>query len=106
MTDAEETSTAHHGISVERVAKLFPGVTWHPSETVWERAKVLYPHVDLMKVVVEYIQKNYRSNKAPDENQWLSWVAQAERQHEEARLRIEAEAKANERKPAWWHVAD
>lgn len=106
MTEADETSTSHHGISVERVAKLFPGVTWHPSEPVWERAKFLYPQVDLSKVVIEYIQKNHRNSKAPDENQWLSWVAQAERQHEEARLRVEAEAKARETPPKWWTVAD
>lgn len=105
MTEADEASTSHHGISVARVAKLFPGVTWHPSREVWDRAKFLYPQVDLSRVTIEYIQKN-RTNKAPDENQWLSWVAQAERQHEAARLRIEAEAKANERPAKWWDVAD
>ena len=104
VMDAEAN---HITVSIKAVQRLFPGVTWHPSREIWERARVLYPEVDLGKVVIEYIQKNHRNKQSrPDETQWLSWCAQAHKQHTEAALRIKAEQQANHRSPNWYTVAD
>lgn len=104
VMDAEPN---HITVSLNNVQRLFPGVRWHPSREVWERARVLYPEVDLGKVVIEYIQKNHRNKSSrPDETQWLSWCAQAHKQHAEAALRIQAEQKKNERPNSWYTVAD
>lgn len=106
MTDTDQNPSSF-AVSVNRIPKLFPGVTWHPSRETWERARFLYADVDLGKVVVEYVQKNHK-NKAtrPDEDRWLSWVAQAQKQHDEAALRIKAEQEANAKTKTWYSVAD
>lgn len=105
--DQSQPNNSSFPVSVNRARKLFPQVTWHPSREVWERAAYLYADVDLGKVVVEYIQKNHRNKHArPDEDKWLSWVAQAQKQHDEAALRIKADQARNERPATWHSVAD
>jgi len=106
-TEDSNQNPSSFAVSVARIPKLFPGVGWHPSRETWERARYLYTDVDLGKVVVEYVQKNHRNkNHRPDENTWLSWVAQAQKQHDEAALRIKAEQAAMHRPSTWYSVAD
>lgn len=105
MTDTDANPSSYP-VSVARVKKLFPAVTWHPSRETWERARLLYADVDLMRVVVEYITKNRGNRSGPDENQWLSWVAQAQKQFDETRMRIQAEMSAREKPKRWYDVAD
>lgn len=103
----EDSNPSSFPASVNRARKLFPAVTWHPSRETWERARYLYADVDLGKVVIEYIQKNHKNRNArPDEDKWLSWVAQSQKQHDEAAMRIQAEQQANAKADTWYKVAD
>ena len=104
MTDAP-TTASDFDIMRRNVEKLFPGVTWHPTKEAWDIAVTTHPDVEPGKVVIDYIRKNrHKRGLIPSDDQWLSWVAQEDKNLTEMRMRIEAEQRAKEADDSgkWW----